>query len=736
MNYITVTEAAEKFNLSKRRVQLLCEQNRLDGAKLFSGVWLIPENAKKPGDARVKGKKSENRQPLFTLDDEQSLSLAEVCDMLSISQATAKNWLRLGKLKAKDGKGPTFEKSDILSLSQSIQNSDNHVLKSRRNKKSIRGSALYKDYIDHQGNRAMVEEILTEEIALNEKYLRVVLTNFALQLFFQSTSRHYEKPNLIVPYLRGELSLGTYGQLFADLLDLKEKKTTKQAVAKMAPFLHKEAHFVKGEDTLGFIYLSLKDMEQRKSTGAYYTPLKTVRKLLDRLTDATDLKDKTVFDPCCGSGNFLISLAAYDISPAQLYGQDIDAISVQLARLNVALTYQTDDLAVLYGNFVCGDTLRKTFPQCFDAVIGNPPWGYCFAQKDLPYLIKTYATASEKGTESYNLFIERSLAKLSPKGCLALVLPEAVLNVTAHEAVREIILSACSFQFVSYLGNAFAGVQCPAILLGLCLADAGSTKGCKVDTEHDRFTIKENRVISKDCFSFSLSDAEQACIDKIQSLKNPAYLRGQAKFALGIVTGDNKTHMKKERTEGDEIVLKGSDIFKYKIRPSGHYIHFTPEQFQQVAPVEMYRAKEKLLYRFIGETLIFAYDDQQTLSLNSCNILIPEIPGLKIKYILAILNTRIASFYCLKRFHSVKHLRSHIEAIPIPVIPVMEEEKQQEIINKVDLLLKGQGDIKALYDDLDEKIMDLYHLTKSERQTIRQALDSKNNFLFSHSDSL
>ena len=383
-------------------------------------------------------------------------------------------------------------------------------------------------------------------------------------------------------------------------------------------------------------------------------------------------------------------------------------------------------MAVLYGNFVCGDTLRKTFPQSFDTVIGNPPWGYCFAQKNLPYLIKTYVTASEKGTESYNLFIEKSLAKLSPNGFLAFVLPEAVLNVTAHEAVREIILSACSFKFVSYLGNTFPGVQCPAVILGLCLTDAGSTKGCKVDTEHGGFTIKENRGISKDCFSFSLSDAEQACIDKIQSIKNPAYLRGQAKFALGIVTGDNKTHMKKERTEGCEIVLKGSDIFKYEIRPSGHYIHFTPEQFQQVAPDEMYRAEEKLLYRFIGETLAFAYDDRQTLSLNSCNILIPEIPGLKIKYILAILNARTASFYCLKRFHSVKHLRSHIEEIPIPII---NEEKQQEIINKVNLLLCGEGAMKELYDNLDEKIMDLYCLTEDEKQTIRQALSSKNNFI-------
>jgi hypothetical protein len=296
MNYISVTEAAEKFNLSKRRVQLLCKQNRLNGAKLFSGVWLIPGNAEKPGDARVKGRKNENQESFFGSDNEGILSLPEVCEMLSISQATGKNWLRLGKLKAKDDKGLTFEKPYILSLLQSIQNSDNHVLKSRRNKKSIRGNALYKDYIDHRGNRAMVEEILALDFVINEKNLRIVLTNFALQLFFQRTSQDYAEPNLIVPYLRGELSLGDYDQLFADLLGQKKEETAKQGLADMDRILDQEVHFVEGEDTLGFIYLSLKDMEQRKSTGVYYTPLKTVRKLLDQLTACTDWKDKTVFD--------------------------------------------------------------------------------------------------------------------------------------------------------------------------------------------------------------------------------------------------------------------------------------------------------------------------------------------------------------------------------------------------------------------------------------------------------
>ena len=52
--YISVNDAASKFNISKRRVQVLCEQGRIDGANMVSGVWLIPDTASKPIDGRRK----------------------------------------------------------------------------------------------------------------------------------------------------------------------------------------------------------------------------------------------------------------------------------------------------------------------------------------------------------------------------------------------------------------------------------------------------------------------------------------------------------------------------------------------------------------------------------------------------------------------------------------------------------------------------------------------------------
>jgi len=54
MNFRTIRETASKWGISERRVQVLCEQGRIDGVFRLGNAWVIPENAHKPGDARKK----------------------------------------------------------------------------------------------------------------------------------------------------------------------------------------------------------------------------------------------------------------------------------------------------------------------------------------------------------------------------------------------------------------------------------------------------------------------------------------------------------------------------------------------------------------------------------------------------------------------------------------------------------------------------------------------------------
>lgn len=45
MGYMTASQAAEKWNISQRRVQILCSQNRIDGVFKLGENWAIPDNA-------------------------------------------------------------------------------------------------------------------------------------------------------------------------------------------------------------------------------------------------------------------------------------------------------------------------------------------------------------------------------------------------------------------------------------------------------------------------------------------------------------------------------------------------------------------------------------------------------------------------------------------------------------------------------------------------------------------
>lgn len=56
--YMTVQEAAKLWGLSERRVQKLCEGNRIDVIIHLSRVWLIPQNAIKLVDMRLKEDRS------------------------------------------------------------------------------------------------------------------------------------------------------------------------------------------------------------------------------------------------------------------------------------------------------------------------------------------------------------------------------------------------------------------------------------------------------------------------------------------------------------------------------------------------------------------------------------------------------------------------------------------------------------------------------------------------------
>ncbi len=54
MGYLSISQTAEKWGVSVRRIQTLCMTGRIPGATKIGSYWAIPEDAEKPKDERIK----------------------------------------------------------------------------------------------------------------------------------------------------------------------------------------------------------------------------------------------------------------------------------------------------------------------------------------------------------------------------------------------------------------------------------------------------------------------------------------------------------------------------------------------------------------------------------------------------------------------------------------------------------------------------------------------------------
>lgn len=63
MEYMSVQQAAKKWGISERRVQILCCENRIPNLSKLGRMWLIPQNSEKPIDGRTRqGKERKNEK--------------------------------------------------------------------------------------------------------------------------------------------------------------------------------------------------------------------------------------------------------------------------------------------------------------------------------------------------------------------------------------------------------------------------------------------------------------------------------------------------------------------------------------------------------------------------------------------------------------------------------------------------------------------------------------------------
>lgn len=94
MDYLPVQEISNRWNISKRRIQILCKNGRIDGAKMIGNMWVIPADAKRPNDARTKSPIKSGSESVSEVRRELKKLLKKlynIADKLQINEDDKKN---------------------------------------------------------------------------------------------------------------------------------------------------------------------------------------------------------------------------------------------------------------------------------------------------------------------------------------------------------------------------------------------------------------------------------------------------------------------------------------------------------------------------------------------------------------------------------------------------------------------------------------------------------------------
>ena len=568
--------------------------------------------------------------------------------MEKVSKATKKNW---NKLNVDESKKKLEHRANKRMSQKRIIPKE--LFKNKNNVKIIKS---YIDYINEN------HEIKDLEKIMRTFSIRWLIENDLLDYNFNTNRKNIKE------------FLKENNDIYLDILKLKLP--------------------VDEEDILGILYQCFQIEGEKNKQGSYYTPKPIVKNMVSQMNITNCSK---ILDPCCGTGAFLCESGVEN--PNSLWGVDIDKIAIMIAKVNLFVKYKEIDFSPnLYVLDFLENENHFIMNEKFDYIITNPPWG-----ADVSYISKILFRQI-RSEESFSYMIVKSQCLLKPSGELIFLLPESFLNVKIHSDIREYLIKIMRLEGITLYPTNFSGVLTKFISI--------KVKNEKLDnyefeiddlSNNEKYVNSVKEIINNPNFIIpKLSNIDKNILSKIFSgeyntLKNSIW-------ALGIVTGNNTEKLKKIQDTNLEPIYTGKEITEYRLLPAKNYIEYKRESFQQVASDRIYRAKEKLVYKFISKNITFAYDDKKSLFLNSANILIPIIEGMSIKTCMAFLNSNLFKFIYIKLFGEIKILRGNLEKLPFPII---SKNENLEIENLCQKILDGNDDKKAEINSIIYKIYDL-----------------------------
>ncbi|WP_407971011.1 Eco57I restriction-modification methylase domain-containing protein [Burkholderia pyrrocinia] len=422
---------------------------------------------------------------------------------------------------------------------------------------------------------------------------------------------------------------------------------------------------------------------------------------------------------------------------------------------------------------------KASFPAIFkeggfDAVIGNPPY---VDIKSLPQIEKNYIfgkyPCANNRINLFAAFMERTLAFCKPGGFShGMIVPTALLTQESYRPLRKEIIQNRRVSKVVRLPNESFGASAGAVKVDTVIIVISQQLRKKESIEvvsytgydridsidpakaHVRTLVEQHQWSKPDDFIWSLNTggSEDRILEKIEKHCEP--LENWVDISLGLTPYDKYKGHTEEQIKGRVFhalskkdktfkpLLAGNDVGRYWIKWNGNqWISYGP--WLGAAREPRFFTQRRILIKQIidwSTRRIWATITDQELynSQNAFNLLPKK--GVRLEYVLAILNSQLMTFYHRKKFldefkmRFQKILIKDARRFPIHVIGSANREKHDKLVALVEKMLDMQQNLltsklpqetnalsrklAAVDQQIDQLVYSIYGLTEQEILTV------------------
>ena len=417
-----------------------------------------------------------------------------------------------------------------------------------------------------------------------------------------------------------------------------------------------------------------------------------------------------------------------------IYGVDLNSESVEITKLSLFLKVCEKDkiLPAIDKNILCGNSLiddpqftdkpfnwKKEFKEIFneggfDIVVGNPPYvdNRGFDKNQLKYFYENYVSFSKAGTNEFKTrkfntfvaFIEK-IKQLSKEGGLSgYITHKNLLKTTSYKGIRYLMLTNFKIdKIVDWGPDQFADVIAETISV---ILEKNKVKDNEIIIE---FFSKDKQIKTNSInqslyldsfdyiFNINLKPSEIELLKKMEY--NKSKLSEFVTINNGIVTGNDKKFVISEKKDNYKICVTGKNIQKYGLLGFKGYLEYDPLKLLRARSKDIFEAKEKLIMQMINIKFVVYYDSDQLYNLGTTYAITKKEDNINLKYILAILNSKLMEFYYLKKFTNESTLTNAISTKNIYELPIVGNINQELFIEKANRMLQLKKDLRNELDN-------------------------------------